>query len=70
MFEVISFGTFASHTEYLGTNWVQALKVYGRVSSQGVHVIVWEGQVPVREFHPTLGYTGSNFNHPAVVISL
>lgn len=66
MFEVIAFGRFATTSEYKGNDWVKALRAYAHMSGQGVHTIIWEGESPVREFHPELGHTGSSPNINAV----
>lgn len=61
MFEVISFRIANKViTEYQGDDWVQALVAYGRTSDQHIHVILWEGQEPAREYEPSLGHMNPN----------
>lgn len=69
MFEVIAFYATKSASEYKGDNWVEALTHYGRVSQYGTHVVLWDGEYPVREYHPLLGHTSSG-THDAAVASL
>jgi hypothetical protein len=58
MYEVIAFRIADKViTEYRGNDWVQALVAFGRVADQRIHSILWEGQEPIREFHPELGYS-------------
>jgi hypothetical protein len=51
MFEVI---TANGSTTYQGNNWVHALTSFFYHVTLGVHVVLWEQEDPVREWHPTL----------------
>lgn len=52
MFEVFVNGI----SLYCGNNWVHALSPYFKGVQRGDHVILWEGEEPVREYHPTMGH--------------
>lgn len=53
MFEVI---TADGKSVYQGANWVRAIAMFYNHVSLREHVVLWEGEEPVREFHPTLGH--------------